>query len=185
MLKTKMVHLKSLKKYILQRSNEAMWEKIILSAIPDGKSYLERPIVVNNWLDYNIWWKLLEVTDQLMGAGDGRIIQEVGAFDAKESLTGIYQIFLSIASPSFIISQSQILWRRYYDSGEMCVIMVNPESTVLHLQGISGMPLHHEWELIGWMKTALELAGAKKPQIQHTTCLAKGEAYCTFLASWS
>ena len=184
MSNTKAVHLKSFRKFVLQRSDEAAYQKILDRLSAEDRVVVTKQFLASQWVSYQIWWRLLVAADQVLGSGDYRIVREIGSFDAEENLHGIYQAFLKMMNVKSIISQSGLIWKRYYDAGTMKVIRLEKDQAEMQLSGFPGLPLHHEEELIGWMQTALKLSGAKNFTLGHDLCLAKGDPYCRFQAHW-
>lgn len=119
-----------------------------------------------------------------MGNGDGKIIQTIGAYDAGETLHGIYRVFVSFMDTRFIASRGQMLWQRYYDTGEMQVVKNEPKMVELELKNFPDLPLGHEHELIGWMGEALRITGVSGINVAHPSCCARGDGVCRFVLSW-
>jgi hypothetical protein len=86
--------------------------------------------------------------------------------------------------PSFIVSRSQSIWERYYDTGIMRVLKFKSNSGELELSDFPDLPAGHEHELIGWMGEALRITGAKNIRVEHPKCCARGDAVCLFSAHW-
>jgi hypothetical protein len=184
MSNTKAVHLKSYIKYILEHYGQDDLKRIFEQMDPQERIIMNRPVLTNGWLDYNLWWRLLTIADQLLGKGDFQLVRAIGAFDARDSLNGIYRTLISMVKPAFLIARSASIWRRYYDTGVLQAVRVESCRGELWLTDYPGLPLHHEWELIGWMEEAMKIAGARDFKLTHTTCLAAGDTHCTFRGEW-
>jgi hypothetical protein len=181
---TKAIHLRSLQKFVLGKADSAAWQKILADLSPTDQDMLKKMFLSNAWLDYSLWWRLLIATDKTLGKGDLALIREIGAFDARENLNGIYKTFISFMRPDFIIGNASMIWKRYYDSGELRPIQVTRTSAEFWLLDWKTLPLQHELEIIGWMESALSMTGVKNLHIGHTTCMARGDDHCTFHAVW-
>jgi len=184
MSNTKAIHLTNYKKFIMERGGDALWEKILSQLSPADKSVASAPVIASAWLDYQLWWHLLSTADRTLGTGDGKIIQTIGAFDARETLNGIYRIFVSFMAPGFIISRSGMLWMRYYDTGKMRAVKAENGYGEMELTEFPDLPVGHEHELIGWMGEALRITGVKNVSVTHPECSARGDRLCRFVARW-
>lgn len=183
MLRTKAIHLENFYKF-LETQGPGARERVLSQLTPEDRRIVDRSVLINSWLEYNLWWRLLQAADTTLGQGNGNKIRELGAFDARQSLKGIYRVFVALFKPEFLISRASMIWRLYYDAGRMQVCRIESKRAELHLLDLPGLPVGHEYELLGWMEAALQLAGALAPEIIHTQCLAKGDPHCTFLAGW-
>ncbi len=184
MSRTKAVHLKNFKKYIAEHGGDPIWQKVIAGLSEDDRNTVTKPIFTGEWLDYHLWFRLLCVADKVLGRGDGRVIEEIGAFDARENLRGIYSVFISFMKPEFIAARSSLVWKRYYDCGDMKVLKMIPQGAELELVDFPDVPKGHEHELIGWMGEALRETGVKQVQVSHPSCKARGDAGCLFQVRW-
>lgn len=182
---TKAVHLKSYLEFLHERVGENGAERVLAALTPEDREVLARPSLSNEWLDCDLWWRLLTTADRVLGRGDLQLVREIGAFDAKRNLNGVYRVFLSFLRPEFIMSRASLIWKQYYDTGRIEVVRVGKQDAEFRLLEFPGLPLHHEVELIGWMEEALRMTGRSRTQLEHPgPCLARGDAYCQFLARW-
>lgn len=182
---TKAVHLKSYKKFVLQRGGEGAFQRILEQLGPEDRALAAKTVLHNEWLDCGLWWKLLMTADRVLGKGDLQLIREIGAFDARESLNGVYRVFLSFLQPAHILVRAPLMWRQYYDTGRMVAVNITDKRAEMRLVEFPGLPVNHEIELIGWMEAALSMTGRAGCKVTHPgRCLAKGDPYCEFIATW-
>jgi hypothetical protein len=184
MSNTKAIHLKNLKKFLLERGGEPLWEKVLAVLTPADRDVAAKPAIASEWLDYHLWWRLLQAAERVLGNGDGAVIRTIGAYDARETLNGIYRVFISFLVPGFVISRCWMLWQRYYDTGKMVAVKSEPKHGELELRDFPDLPAGHEEELIGWMGEALRITGVKNVTVEHPECRARGDAVCRFVLRW-
>jgi hypothetical protein len=184
MSQTKAIHLHNFRKLVLQQAGEPGWQEIAKRLSSEDRQLLNQPALASQWIDYAFWWRLLVAADQALGQGDYQWIHTMGGFDAQENLQGIYKPFLQLMSVKAVVKSSNLIWRRYYDSGEMRVIRLEDQEAEIHLHDFPGLQVHHEVEIIGWMEGALKLVRATRAKVSHDLCLAKGDPYCRFLIRW-
>jgi len=182
---TKSVHLKSYKKFVIQRGGQEALRRILDQMSSEDREVVDRSTLHTEWLDCRLWWRLLVAADHVLGKGDFRVIREIGAFDARENLNGVYRVFLPFLKPGFLVARAPLMWRQYYDSGRLQVAGADPRRTELRLEQFPGLAVNHEWELIGWMEEAFRMTGNTTVKVTHPgPCLAKGDPYCTFVVVW-
>jgi hypothetical protein len=184
MSKTKAIHLKHLTQFVHERGGEVAWQKIMDALAERDREVLGTYILPGAWIDYGFWWRLLTAADRVLGRGDGKIIREIGAYDAHQSLNGVYKAFISLMNPGFVIARSSLLWKRYYDTGDIRVVQAGARLAELELVDFPDAPRGHEQELIGWMETALKLTKVANVSAIHTQCRARGDAACLFSLRW-
>lgn len=184
MSKTKAVHLLNFRKLVLQQAGEPGWQNLVGRLSSQDQEVLNQPVLPGQWIDYAFWWRLLTAADQTLGQGDYQWIRAMGAFDAQENLRGIYKPFLQFMSIPAIVKSCNLIWRRYYDSGEFRVARLENCEAEMQLHHFPGLKAGHEQEIIGWMEGALKLAGAVSATVTHDLCLAKGDSHCRFLIRW-
>ena len=90
-----------------------------IAAMPEkSRSIYENPILVSNW--YPIKEALLDpirATGKLFFDGDEKKAAfELGKHSAFRGLTGIYKIFIRVASPSYVLSRSSTIFQTYYNN---------------------------------------------------------------------
>jgi hypothetical protein len=184
MSNTKAVHLINYKKFLVERGGEELLEKVMQQLSGEDRALVNKTLFASEWMDCALWWRLLCAADRVLGKGDGKIIEEIGAFNARQDLSGIYRIFISIMSPQFLASRSSMIWKRYFDTGDMCLVALKANYCKLELVDFSDPPLGHEHELIGWIREALLMTGAKNVQCKHSYCLARNDKNCIFETYW-
>jgi hypothetical protein len=185
MANTKAVHLKNFKKFVIQEGGEDAYDRVLELLAPADREIASKPRVTTEWLDCGVWWRMLVAADRVLGQGDLQWIRRMGAFDARESLHGVYRIFLSLLQPSVIINRCGVIWRQYYDTGHLRPEKMEKGYAEVRLTDFAGLPLHHEIELLGWMEEAIRLTGTKTVEVMHPgPCLARGDKYCSFVVRW-
>ncbi len=182
---TKAIHLKSLKKFLLERSGPGAWERVLENLTPADRHEAAQLRLPHEWFDYALWWRLITAADRVLGRGDLALVREIGSFDARENLHGIYRVFLSFLSPEHIITRTQLIWRQYYDVGQMKVAGIQTQRAMLRLTDFPALSQGHEQEILGWIEGALLLTGVHHVQAVHPgPCLARGDDHCVFEVTW-
>jgi hypothetical protein len=107
-------------------------------------------------------WYLVE---EILFPNDPQGLRKVGRLNARESLTGIYKLFLRIPSIDFVIGRIAKLWRSYQDTGEAVTRNYTGKSIEFVLKGYPDLRMDFREYLCGYIIGFLELAGAHNPKI--------------------
>ncbi len=109
---------------------------------------------------------------------------EFGAAIAKHDLPLIYKVLFKVGSPSFIVKRLNIVARQYIRESSVSVV-VNGDREALVTQDGRRFPMYFcTYGVSGWFHAALELSGARQPTVEHTACLHRGDAACSWRMRW-
>jgi hypothetical protein len=182
--KTKGSHVKSFFLYLNKTFSEAERQRLLAQLTPEERLIAEGKIPVRLWIDHGVWWNLLVKTDRILGDGSLKLIRDIAVFDADTTLKGIYRMFVSMLHPEFLVSQSDLLWRLYYDTGHLKVVKLDKHFAEVHLVDYPDLPLHHDVELSAWVAESCRLSGGKNIRMTHPQCVATGASHCILTMSW-
>jgi len=110
--------------------------------------------------------------------------EEMGFLDAKNSLKGVFSLFLKFGSPEFIIKKSVSLFGAYYKDASAEIINLEKGRATLRIHNFGEMKRINEFTIIGWMKSALELSGAKNSQVNVEQKKVDNEHVIEFHGTW-
>jgi hypothetical protein len=117
------------------------------------------------WYDVDPLQQALVVVGQKLGRSVEDLTMEIARENARKDLTTIYRIFMRIAAPQRVMSNTPKLWSTYVKFGEARAVTNEPGHYVGECEGI---PRHFlEWTCGAWrgfVPTAIELAGGKDVQ---------------------
>jgi hypothetical protein len=184
MPKTRGLHLKNFRDFIREKYGSEGLRKVLAGLDPTDREIADQPVLINQWYDAEVWWRMLMALDRVLGQGDFQLVRECAAHDARESLGGVYKLFIKHMSPEMSISAMPMIYVRYYDTGKLVVTRLEKNRAEVRLANYPGVPQHHEEELIAWAVAALQMCGAENIHLTHSTCIARGDAYCTFGVTW-
>lgn len=158
-----------------------------ISMLPEGsRQIFVNSITVSDWLPAmtalitptEMVGKLLYKNDVKKGAW------ELGRYSAETALTGVYKVFLLIASPSYIIGRASKVFATYYRPLEMEVVEKTDKKVVMHMFKCDHRCDIVSWRIGGWVEKALEMCGGKNVQV-HIRSFTKDEENVTeFLITW-
>lgn len=176
---------KSIKEYVQQKHAEKYLEW--LNELPQpSKILMSGLIYVSEW--YPVMDGALAPTialGKVVFNGDSyKAGWETGRYSAETALTGIYKIFVKMATPQFIIGRSGKILPSYYDPSEVIVRETNSNHVILN---ITRLPSSHEVleaRILGWIERALEVTGCKNVKINLIKSISKGDTSTDLKITW-
>lgn len=182
---TKGVAWNNMLRYVKENFPEGSTEKIRAAITPEDDQILfGKPILPVSWVDYQAYMRFFFMLDQVLGAGDKKMVWDISIWAAQQNLRGIYKVFLSILSPEAVIKNSDMVWKQYYNRGRLAQLWMRNRSNALKLTDFPDIPPGHEWNQLPFMEEAMRLAGAKDVRGKHTQCIARGDDHCLFEFTW-
>ena len=100
---------------------------------------------------------------------------ESGRYSAKVGLTGIYKIFVLVATPAFMLKRASRVIATYYRPTQLEVTDSSDKSMVI---SFTELPIKNElieYRIAGWMEQALEICGCKNWKLDIAKSIAKGD----------
>jgi hypothetical protein len=155
-------------------------DSAIAGLSPQDQAVLKQPISAVSWVDYGAIVRMIVHYHK----GNLQAIKEASASAAQQNLKGIYRAFLSLTSPRFVCNKIPLIWKQYFNSGQVSLEWVNEKNLIVRITGVEGMPQYHEYIFLPYIEEALRIAGAKNVFSYHTKCLAKGDDCCKIELRW-
>jgi hypothetical protein len=119
-------------------------------------------------------------------AFDGKIerFYELGAANAERSLSTVHRAFLWLAgNPLIVFRRLAKAYPKYYEPGELILEELVERGSQASLRGV--LPFHFcNYATHGWIKRAIELAGAQNVVLRHTDCRHRGAEVCRWKTEW-
>jgi hypothetical protein len=111
--------------------------------------------------------------------------EEVGAHGAEYDLTFIHRFILKFTSPLWIMERGAKLWREYHNSGNWKIEHgATPHSLVGTLSDFAVVSAPMCRTVVGFVRRAGQLTGAKNIRVEHKRCRAEGAQVCVFEGEW-
>src|SRR3954470_1205355 len=108
----------NLRRYIVEKHNEAAWTSLLTALEPRDREVLDSLLLVGGWYPVGTWNRTLRA---YVGRGKdpGKAVVEIARFIADKDLNSIFKALLRFGSPEFLLSRTDSLWSRYFDVGNM------------------------------------------------------------------
>jgi hypothetical protein len=170
--------------YVKQRFGEKSVEAV-LNSLPKGDQMaLRKPINPAGWYHFQTGQRLDEAIVQVIGRGDAKLFEEMGASSAEQSLSGIQKFYLDPGNPQNFMLRAPLIYHVYYDKGWRDYRATGVTSGVMTTYQAETYSAEDCLTVIGWYKQALRMCGAKDVEMVEDSCRAKGGEFCRYLVSW-
>lgn len=175
----------SIKEYV--KTNHPDLFQLWLSKLPEESQHIFKNLIsVGDWFPAR--QALVVPTETAGRLLHGNDIKKgawlLGRYSAETALTGIYKVFLLIASPTYIIGRASKVFATYYRPIEMEVVDKSDKKVVLHMLKCHGYDEVICWRIGGWMEKALEMCGCNNLQVKISTSIDGNEPVTLFTITW-
>jgi hypothetical protein len=179
------ITLDSFPDYIAKRFGKGEVAAFASALSPEaGKVTREGP-VKSTWYSRAVYFEILAGFAQRYGGDDpSKLVRDLSAFAADRDLKSIYRFFLKFGYPGFVLGQSAVLWKNYFEGGALEVI--SREKTRMFVRLTDEVYLPYTCDLIiGYGERATTLSGGKDVTVSHPVCKHRGGPHCDFEVVWS
>lgn len=179
---TKAAGINAMLKWIEATKGREMVARVLDAVPPEHRKVLGGRLLENEWVDDRVAFALTIAIDKVLGAGDGAYYRIVGRVVARETLRGIYRIFLKLAGMDVVVRRANSVWRAYFDTGRFDVLEVGKGFARVRLLDYAPFPTTCPG-IMGWIDVIYEFYHLEGTT-EHTSCLRSGGQYCEFRQSW-
>ena len=111
--------------------------------------------------------------------------ESVGAHGADYDLNFIHRFILKFTSPIWIMERGAKLWSEYHNSGRWTITRgEKPHSMVGTLADFAVVAAPMCKTVVGFVRRAGQLTGAKNMRVEHRRCRSAGAPVCVFEGEW-
>lgn len=159
-----------------------------IQALPEeSKKIFLAPIDVSQW--YPIQYGSIEPTKAIgklfFDGNVNKAAYESGRYSAQNALTGIYKVFVMIASPSFIIDRASRIMTSYYQPSSIVVKDKQSKMCTIHIEQLPDKSQIIEMRIAGWISKAFEVTGCKGINLDIPKSLAKNDNFTKIIITWN
>jgi len=175
------VVLKARLDYVEKYFGEAGCSRLIASLSPEGRAALEHGVLTSSWYLVSLSVEMLVAIDRLFGKGDLDLCRVMGNHSARVGLSSVYESFGKQRDAHFANRMTPIMWKQYYDAGEMQAENVGEGKAFIRIRDF---PESHRalcLGILGWLETANEIWGVQGAQVKEAKCRALGDPLCEFI----
>ena len=172
-------------KWIEEEFGQGGLRDVIRACSPAVRERYTSAIAIN-WHPMEEFVEFLAVADRLLGRGDGRIAEDIGAAGARKNMKGaMLRLVFYLAKPEFLMKRITQLWRQFNDEGSMDLLHLDDYSSSIEVRGITNPHALFCATLTGWSREVAHALGGNNPVVRHTECRAKGASKCIWQLRWT
>ena len=165
-------------KFIKERYEDSGYTRVLEALEPRTQERLSALVLSQEWLPLACMTELIDVTDRVLGRGDGELCREMARYAADANLTTLYRIFFRISSASFILGKASALWNVHYDSGRLEVVDSGSKKIGLRIADFDAPNCTHCRSVFAWAERSVELSGEKDVKVTYSGCRKRGGGAC-------
>ncbi len=160
-------------------------DKVLASLEEEDRKILKGKLSPMTFYPMRLFINFSVAADRLFGSGDYDICRQIGYYEANETFSGIYKVFLDLTNPLYVISHAGMAWKMVHDFGELKIEQVNDKYVRGKISDFPDCHKAHCVDLVGYFTRVLELCGAKDVDVKEVRCICNGSDYCEFEVKWS
>ncbi len=176
--------LQSRKDFVVDNFGEEAWGRVLATLSPEDRAQLVELILTAKWYPFEVGERLDKAIVEVLGEGDERFFEEIGAKSAKRSLSKVHKSFLAPGDPQAFLEKADVIYKFYYDTGRREYERTGPNSGVLTTYDAKTFSVSDCLTVIGWYKEALRMCGARNVDIVEDECRARGGSCCRYRVKW-
>jgi len=168
-----------------QLRNSPAWQQFVDALDADQQRLLEQPINRRDWYDVRVYAAFIDVAAATLGADDpDDFLHRAGGFVFDDGVNNLYRAFFRIASPSFVIRGSAMLWRLFFRGTKLKVASHGRRNVHIVMRGGGFCSRSLCISIGGGMFRALEHGGARDVVMDEQRCRTESGSQCEFRFSW-
>jgi len=169
------------KEFYPERFND--WIK---SLPPESRKIYEGVVKVSEWYDIDTAYYIPmdSIVDHFFNYNAQKAGEDLGKYSAKVALTGIYKVFLLVASPQYLVKRASKMMETFYIPSEVEVVEIAPNSAVLKIKKFDGLTKVLEYRFAGWIIKALEFCNKKNITYRITSHISTGQSSTNIEFKW-
>ncbi|HEY6558640.1 MAG TPA: hypothetical protein VI072_15260 [Polyangiaceae bacterium] len=182
---TLLVHLKS---YALRSHGEGVWNEALAVLPSNDRAILAEPLIVGVWYPVGVWNRALRAYVTQNFHNPGRAMTAFAQYVAAEDLSTLFKLVLRVGSAEFVLTRTDSLYNRYFDSGRWVAHKRGGRFWQCELtapidedQGPGELSCNEG--MTAWVRRALELT-ATRARVEHVRCRFQGAPSCSYEVSW-
>lgn len=170
--------------FVKDHFGEDAWNKVLESLSEEDRKILEGTVVTAIWYPFEFGERLDKAIVDVLGGGNDRIFEEIGAKSAKRSLQKVHKSFLSEGDPQAFMNKADLIYKFYYDTGRREYRETGPNAGVITTYDAETFSTADCLTVIGWYKEGLRMCGARNIRAHEEECRARGGSCCRYRFSW-
>ncbi len=184
-MEIKGIILQARKDFVADNFGQDAWKKVLEALPPGDRAQIAEIILTAKWYPFEIGERLDKAIVDVLGQGDQKVFEEIGAKSARHGLTKVHKSFLTPGDPQAFMRKADVIYKFYYDTGSREYRETGPTSGVITTRDAKTFSVPDCLTVIGWYKEALRMCGARNVSGVEEECRARGGAECRYRFEWS
>ena len=165
-------------KWVEDEYGTSALREIIRACSPAVRERYVSAIAIN-WHPLEELDEFLGVADKVLGQGDGRIAEQIGAAGARANMKGVVIRFaFYVSRPEFLMKRVAGLWKQFNDQGMMRLLDVSASSLRIEVVDVPVPSWLFCCTITGWSREVALAVAMAHPTARHIECRARGGARC-------
>lgn len=154
---------------------------------PDSQRIFANPVMASEWydLDQGLLIPTRLIAKLFYNDNLEKVSWEMGRYSAQIGLTGIYKVFVLIATPQFIMKRGGKILASFYNPSVLTTANERPKGVDILITEFEKSTVVTECRIAGWMEKALEICGVKNITIDKKKSLANGDEITLYEVNWN
>ncbi len=179
------------REYIINTYGQDTWENITGKLTEDERVIANMDYNPNDWYPVYLLNRELSILDALLSVEKNTSIIPIVKYITEKDLLPVFNMFLNLKNPVFVLQNVPSIWNRYFDTGIVNIELSDAENKHFRYSLTEGADEDiYSGEAIcrhgtvTWIETALEIAGAQNIDIVHSKCRYSGDPVCINDVKW-
>ena len=149
-----------------------------LESLPEESRIIYKDVVLSgNWYDLvdSILKPTKKIAELFYDSETNKLAYSIGKESALQALSGIYKIFVKIASVDFVLKKVKSIFTTYYSSGKFELIKNNKKLISFRITGFKEEEKLIFERIAGWIDGIFEVIAYKEKKVNYTITKKDGD----------
>ncbi len=170
--------------YLAERLGASALSQVMYALPDDARKLLENQVMPFFWYDFGLLLDVdLAIIDLTMSGSSERMFG-FGLVLGAHDVGTVYRVFLSIASPAFVLKKVAALGSLYFKESTLSFTPAERQAGRVELVGRCMPRYMCHFGISGWLTAVLEAANARNVAVEHTRCVHSGAERCQWQCRW-
>ncbi|MGI9534334.1 MAG: hypothetical protein ACR2NW_05245 [Thermodesulfobacteriota bacterium] len=179
------------REFIINNHGDDLWNKILEPLNHEEKEFCNSQMSLHEWYPVYLLNKVFDSFDNIVGSNDKKSIIPIAEYIAQKDLSPVFNLFVNLKDPVFVLQNIPSIWNRYFDTGKVVINLSDSENKHYQFALEDGIDENRfsgqaicKYGTVTWINTALKIVGADNVSIDHQKCRYDNEPVCITDVKW-